>query len=70
MIGLDQRKSDFWTKIAYVFNQNALHGSQKKPSKVLNSHWNRSAALVSKWCACVTEAHREKPSGLNEEIIL
>ena len=37
IIGANQKKSDFWTKVAYVFNQNATNEAVKKASKVLNS---------------------------------
>jgi len=36
----DQKKSSFWTKVAYVYNQNAPNGFAKKASKMLNSLWN------------------------------
>jgi len=61
----DQNKFGFWTKVAQVFNQAAPSGFAKKPPKILNSRWNRAAPLVSKWCGCVAEAYREKPSGAN-----
>jgi len=70
LTGADQKKSDFWTKVTQAFNQAAPTGSAKKPPKALNSHWNRAAPLVSKWCGCVAEAYREKPSGANEDDII
>ena len=65
----DQKKFGFWTKVAYVFNQNAPNGAAKKASKMLNFSWNRATPLVSKWQGCVVEAYRKKPSGSNEELI-
>ena len=64
------KKSDFWIKVAYVFNQNALNGAVKKPSKMLNSYRNWIALLVYKWCGYVVEAYREKTNGANEQFIL
>ena len=70
LTGAEQKKSDFWTKVAQTFNQAAPSGSAKKPSKSLNSRWNRAAPLVSKWCGCVEMTYREKPSGANEDDII
>ena len=68
--GVDQKKSSFWTKVAFAFNQAALSGSAKKTAKTPNSRWNRAAPLVSNFSGCVGEAYREKPSGTNEDDII
>ena len=69
LTGADKKKSDFWTKVAQAFNQAAPSVFAKKPPKTLNSRHNQAAPLVSKWCWCVTEAYREKPSGTNDDDI-
>jgi len=66
----DQKKYGFWTKVAYVFNQNAPNGATMKASKTLNSHWNRAAPLVLKWYGCVTKPYQEKSNGSNEQLII
>jgi len=68
LIGADQKKFGFWTKVTQAFNQAAPSGSAKKPPNTLNSRWNRAAPLVSKW---VWVCHgREKPSGTNKDDVI
>ena len=60
LTGADQKKFAFWTKVAYVLNQNAHNGAAKKALKMLNSRRNQTTPQVSKWCDFVPEAYREK----------
>ena len=69
IIGADQKLAGFWTKVANIFNQHALDGASKRTGKVCNARWNRATPSVSKWCACVGQAYRAKPSGANEDDI-
>jgi len=66
----NQKKTGFWTKVAYAHNQHALNGAIKRTGKVFNARWNRAAPLIPKWCACVAQAYREKPSAVNDENIM
>jgi len=68
--GADQRKTGFWTKVTYTYNQHTHNGAAKSAGKVLNARWNRTAPLLSKWCAFMAQAYREKPSGENEENVM
>ena len=68
--GADQKLAGFWTKVASIFNQHAPDSASKRTGKVCNARWNRAAPLVSKWCACVGQAYRAKPSGANEDDVM
>ena len=69
LVGADQKKTGFWTKIASAYNQHAPDGAAKRGAKVCNARWNRAAPLVSKWTACMGQAYRANPSGANEDDI-
>jgi len=53
LIGADQKKSGFWTKVTHIYIQHPPSGASKRTSTVCNARWNRSSSSTCVQVVCL-----------------
>ena len=70
IIGADQKKASFWSRVVSNFNEHSPQGTLARTSKICKSRCLQCAPLISKWIGIMLEVERSNHSGWNDAKIL